>query len=371
MVEAGPGAFYVWSAAAAERLRTRHRIMGEWVGCASNHTSQNQFLSLPLALSRYEVAAGVLAGFLQLHPRPADAYAAVDDAHVQVFMAEREAAAAEQRQQEERQTEMRRLRFMAEEEMRLRRRRRREGARADAGREVGVDGGGRAPKRQRVGNADGQAQWLPRWWWWRWTMGWLPALERPLAGIAHAWTAIWRPWTLGKDGTSAASPMSPDANQSSAASQCPGSSSSRQAAERPPRPYHVRVRRERAPYEPLDARRAKVLRATELRRSPAWQSTLRSSQFVVFRDLWRRGFYLTNGNKFGADFLAYAHDPCLFHAGLCIIVLEARTVLHPRDMISLGRLGVATKKRAVLAHVSDAQRERVAYHGIAWCEQLP
>jgi len=29
----------------------------------------------------------------------------------------------------------------------------------------------------------------------------------------------------------------------------------------------------------------------------------------IFKDLWERGFYLTDGTKFGADFLAYPGDP--------------------------------------------------------------
>ena len=30
---------------------------------------------------------------------------------------------------------------------------------------------------------------------------------------------------------------------------------------------------------------------------------------AIFTDLWKKGFYITEGEKFGADFLAYPGDP--------------------------------------------------------------
>jgi tRNA splicing endonuclease len=35
---------------------------------------------------------------------------------------------------------------------------------------------------------------------------------------------------------------------------------------------------------------------------------------LAFSDLWHRGFFLTDGAKFGADFLAYPGDPARYHA---------------------------------------------------------
>lgn len=35
---------------------------------------------------------------------------------------------------------------------------------------------------------------------------------------------------------------------------------------------------------------------------------------IVFRDLYKRGFYITSGLKFGSDFLAYFGDPVSYHA---------------------------------------------------------
>lgn len=32
-------------------------------------------------------------------------------------------------------------------------------------------------------------------------------------------------------------------------------------------------------------------------------------RLTTFRDLWRRGYYLTNGLKFGCDYLLYVNKP--------------------------------------------------------------
>ena len=37
-------------------------------------------------------------------------------------------------------------------------------------------------------------------------------------------------------------------------------------------------------------------------------------RLLTWQELWKRGFYVTSGDKFGADFLAYPGDPLLFHA---------------------------------------------------------
>jgi tRNA splicing endonuclease len=42
---------------------------------------------------------------------------------------------------------------------------------------------------------------------------------------------------------------------------------------------------------------------------PLHSTGLKCLRRDVFADLWERGFYLTDGFKFGADFLAYPGDP--------------------------------------------------------------
>ena len=42
---------------------------------------------------------------------------------------------------------------------------------------------------------------------------------------------------------------------------------------------------------------------------------------AVFDDLTSKGFWVTQGIKFGADFLAYEGDPLTCHARFLVIVL--------------------------------------------------
>lgn len=100
----------------------------------------------------------------------------------------------------------------------------------------------------------------------------------------------------------------------------------------------------------------------------------------VFDDLKAKGYYLSCGAKFGADFLAYAGDPQLFHAALAVLVVHGNQALNAREIVALGRLGDATRKRTVLAWVDDEHDQHdedvhrmhtVHYVGVQWEETLP
>lgn len=51
--------------------------------------------------------------------------------------------------------------------------------------------------------------------------------------------------------------------------------------------------------------------------------TVAGASLAVFRDLRARGYHLTPGANFGADWLAYPADPLLYHAQLCVRVCAA------------------------------------------------
>jgi len=93
-------------------------------------------------------------------------------------------------------------------------------------------------------------------------------------------------------------------------------------------------------------------------------------KFLVFEDLWEKGFYLTNGSKFGGDFLAYSGDPLQYHAHYVIIVKFSTDELTPLDVISYSRLGVTVKKTPVLASVFSTNTKdkpmMVSYFSIDW-----
>ena len=44
----------------------------------------------------------------------------------------------------------------------------------------------------------------------------------------------------------------------------------------------------------------------------------------TFKDLWNNSYYVSEGSKFGGDFLVYCGDPAKYHAKCIVICLESR-----------------------------------------------
>lgn len=68
---------------------------------------------------------------------------------------------------------------------------------------------------------------------------------------------------------------------------------------------------------------------------------------AAYADLWRRGYFLTDGLKFGADFLAYAGDPLVYHAAFLVSCQTGR--LPPRQLSGLQRLAQGCGKTLLLS----------------------
>ncbi|VDN00889.1 unnamed protein product [Thelazia callipaeda] len=58
----------------------------------------------------------------------------------------------------------------------------------------------------------------------------------------------------------------------------------------------------------------------------------------TFRELWRRGYYLTCGLKFGCDFLVYEAVPGKEHAKWLVKCVDSQDSLSSLDLIALSRL---------------------------------
>lgn len=72
-------------------------------------------------------------------------------------------------------------------------------------------------------------------------------------------------------------------------------------------------------------------------------------RYLVYKDLWENEYYVTSGVKFGGDFLAYKGDPILFHASFIVKCVIDLNLVDNFDLMTLSRLGNATKKVVVLA----------------------
>lgn len=74
-----------------------------------------------------------------------------------------------------------------------------------------------------------------------------------------------------------------------------------------------------------------------------------SLKLAVFRDLHRQGFVITDGVKFGSDFLVYQGDPALYHSNFQVQVLDSKVGIPGKHLMALSRVARGAKKRWVVA----------------------
>lgn len=74
-------------------------------------------------------------------------------------------------------------------------------------------------------------------------------------------------------------------------------------------------------------------------------------RFLVFKDLYLKGFRITAGSKFGADYLLYPGDPTQFHAQFCVRVLSHKTPIVAVNLAAACRGSFQARKHLLLASV--------------------
>ncbi|TSK38348.1 tRNA-splicing endonuclease subunit Sen34 [Bagarius yarrelli] len=96
------------------------------------------------------------------------------------------------------------------------------------------------------------------------------------------------------------------------------------------------------------------------------------TRFRVYKDLRRKGFYLTAAGKFGGDYLVYPGDPLRFHAHFIALCLPMEETLPVYDLLVIARLGSNVKKTVLLCspwETSDDEKEtegKVVYSSLQW-----
>ncbi|XP_059053935.1 tRNA-splicing endonuclease subunit Sen34 isoform X2 [Achroia grisella] len=94
-----------------------------------------------------------------------------------------------------------------------------------------------------------------------------------------------------------------------------------------------------------------------------------AARYTIFKDLWEKGYHITNGPKFGSDFLVYPGDPVKFHAMYMVrCVSDQTTSLCPSSLVAYGRLSVAVNKLAILAFCSNYNK--VDYQTLQWHDSI-
>ena len=80
---------------------------------------------------------------------------------------------------------------------------------------------------------------------------------------------------------------------------------------------------------------------------------------IVFADLWAKGYRMTNGIKFGVDYLAYRADPSMCHAAFMVMVLaldvSGGANIASLDLVTRSRVATTALKICVLAYVDTRE----------------
>jgi len=85
-----------------------------------------------------------------------------------------------------------------------------------------------------------------------------------------------------------------------------------------------------------------------------------SSKDLVFRDLWKRGFCMVDGLKFGVDYLAYGNDPLRFHADLMVLIVDPYSS-YGSNLWATSACAVAGKSKKVLVLASVSEDNLIIY----------
>lgn len=104
-------------------------------------------------------------------------------------------------------------------------------------------------------------------------------------------------------------------------------------------------------------------------RWPLPQDEKSETRLHVFRDLRRRGFFLTSAGKFGGDYLVYPGDPLRFHAHFIAVCLSMDESMSLCDILAIARLGSNVKKTVVLCSPGGGREddsEEVVYTSLQW-----
>ncbi len=87
--------------------------------------------------------------------------------------------------------------------------------------------------------------------------------------------------------------------------------------------------------------------------------------YQVYKDLRNKGYVVTPGIKFGADFAVYEHGPGIDHAPFIVSVETPSSVMGPFEVVRAGRLATTVRKQFILA-IPDGGSGRIRYLVFRW-----
>nr|XP_021181616.2 tRNA-splicing endonuclease subunit Sen34 [Helicoverpa armigera] len=92
-------------------------------------------------------------------------------------------------------------------------------------------------------------------------------------------------------------------------------------------------------------------------------------KYKIFKNLWEKHYHITNGSKFGCDYLLYPGDPVRFHATYMVrCIYDHTATISPAQLVAFGRLSVAVNKLAVLAFYNC--HGKLEYQTLQWHDNV-
>lgn len=85
----------------------------------------------------------------------------------------------------------------------------------------------------------------------------------------------------------------------------------------------------------------------------------------MFSDLWRKGYYLTTGLKYGGDYLVYDGNPIGVHSYFIAKIYSWSEDISSLSLVQDGRLGGKVKKNILLCTVKP-DNDTVQYITLHW-----
>jgi len=80
-------------------------------------------------------------------------------------------------------------------------------------------------------------------------------------------------------------------------------------------------------------------------------------RLFTFKTLWKKGYYIGEGSKFGGDYLVYLGDPLKFHASYIVMCLDDASheslFNRPQDLVAKSRLGSQVHKTVLIAKLNE------------------
>ena len=87
--------------------------------------------------------------------------------------------------------------------------------------------------------------------------------------------------------------------------------------------------------------------------------------YQVYDNLREKGYVVTPGIKFGADFAVYEHGPGIDHAPFIVSVETPESIMGPFEVVRAGRLATTVRKQFIIA-IPNTKSGRVRYLVFKW-----